>query len=180
MSSCTALASPSTDGGNVGLPPLLDGTVGSRRQLNQRVQRYLHPGRLFLRAAHEISVDAAKHGLVSDNEDVLATLQLHNDGLEADDDVAVGLATQVAVVVLVCISALEVLGVTLFNLGVGQSVTDTRVELIEGLPGELLVRQEAGSLDCSLEGGSPDGELGIACGVLDELRQLLSIELTAF
>lgn len=125
MSSGAALASPSTDGRDVGLPPLLDGTVGSRRQLDQRVQRYLHPRGLFLGAAHEISVDAAKHGLVSDNEYVLATLQLHNDGLEADDDVAVGLAAQVAVIVLVCISALEVLGEALFNLGVGQSITDT-------------------------------------------------------
>ncbi len=35
--------------------------------------------------------------LVSDDEDILLSLELHDDRLEADDDVSVGLATWVSV-----------------------------------------------------------------------------------
>jgi hypothetical protein len=64
---------------------------------------------------------------VGDNDDVLAALQLHDDGLQADDHVAVRLTAAVAVVVLVFVAGGEVLGVLLGNFLVGEAIADTRV-----------------------------------------------------
>ena len=70
-----------------------------------------------------------------DDEDVLGALQLHDDGLQADDDVAVALTTQVAVVVLVLISCLEILWEPLLDLRIRQAIADAGVELVKCFPG---------------------------------------------
>ena len=74
---------------DIRLEALFLGTVRPGRQLDERVQRYLHPGALLLRDVHVVSVDAPQHGLVRHDDDVLAALEFHDDGLEPDDDVAV-------------------------------------------------------------------------------------------
>lgn len=69
-----------------------------------------------------------------DDQDILRALQLHDDGLEADDDVAVRLASAVAVVVFVFIARGEVFGVLLLDVGVREAVADAGVELVECFP----------------------------------------------
>ena len=85
----TPLTPKRADGGNIRLEALLLGTVGPGRQLDERVQRHLHPRALLLRHVHVVSVDAPQDGLVRHDDDVLAALEFHDDGLEPDDDVAV-------------------------------------------------------------------------------------------
>lgn len=51
----------------------------------------------------------------------------------------------------------------IFDFLVGETVTDARVELVEGLPFELVIAfrgggEEAGRLDGAFEGRGPDGE----------------------
>lgn len=48
---------------------------------------------------------------VRDDDDVLASLQLHDDRFEPNNNVAIGLASSVAIVVFVVISGLKVFGV---------------------------------------------------------------------
>ena len=85
----TALASPRRHGLNSSLENLLIRSVRTRRQLDQRVQGHVEPRRFLLVLFHEVGVDAAQDGLVRDDEDVLAALQLHDYGLEPDYNVAV-------------------------------------------------------------------------------------------
>ena len=56
------------------------------------MERNLHPRALFLWHVHEICIDTPKDGLVRDNQDIFAAFKLHDDGFEADDDVAVRFA----------------------------------------------------------------------------------------
>ena len=65
-----------------------------------------------------------------DDQDILSTFQLHDDWLQPNDNVTIGFAAEVAIVVLVFISGAEVLGVTFFDFGVGEAVTDAAVELV--------------------------------------------------
>lgn len=85
----TAFSAPGTDGFDAGLVDLLLGAVRTRGQLDERVQGDVEPGGFLLVFFHEVGVDAAEDCLVRDDEDVLAAFQLHDDGLEADHDVAV-------------------------------------------------------------------------------------------
>jgi hypothetical protein len=62
---------------------------------------------------------------MSDDEDVLTTLQLHDDGLQTDDNITVALASAVAVVVFIIITSGEILGILLLDFGVGQAITHT-------------------------------------------------------
>ena len=169
-------------GGDISLEPLLLGPVRPRRQLDERMQRDLHPRALLLRHIHVVGVDAAQDRLVGDDDDVLAPFEFHDDGFEPDDDVAVGLAAPVAVVVLVVVARLEVFRVAVRNVLVREAVADARVQLVQGLPFELVVAlggggEEAGGLDGAFEGGGPDGELAvIADGGGDEVGQGAGVE----
>ena len=59
-----------------------------------------------------------------------------------------------------------------FYLGIGETVADARVELVQGLPSKLLEWQEASCLYGAFECGSPDCELPIASGLFDKLGEL--------
>ena len=113
---------------------LRDGPVRLRRQLHQRVQRDIHPGRLVLRDVHEVCIDASYDGLVRDDEDVFGAFEFHDDGFETDDDVAVGFAAAVPVVVFVFVAGREVVGVFGFDFSVGEAVADAGVEFIQSFP----------------------------------------------
>lgn len=182
----TAFTPKGADGRDVGLEALLLGGVCAGRQLDERVQGDLHPGALLLLDVHVVGVDAAEDGLVSDDDDVLAALELHDDGLEPDDHVAVRLPASIAVVVLVVVARLEVLRVDVRDLLVREAVAEARVELVQGLPFELVVAiwgrgEEAGRLDGALEGRGPDGELAVvADGGGDEFGERLGVEFAAF
>lgn len=67
---------------------------------------------------HEVREDAAHDGLVRDDEDVFGALEFHDDGLQADHDVAVRFAAAIAVVVFVGVARFEVVGVVGFDFGV--------------------------------------------------------------
>jgi hypothetical protein len=90
---------------------------------------------------------------VADDEYVLAALEFHYDGLETDDHVAVRLAAAVAVVVLVVVARREVVRVPVLDLLVRQPVADARVQLVEGLPLQLVVvlGEVPRRGDCALE-----------------------------
>lgn len=119
-----------------------------------------HPRRLRLRLLLVVRIDASQHRLMRDDQDVLRALQLHDDRLEADDDVAVRLTPAVAVVVLVLIARSKVLGVLLLDLGVCEAVADAGVELVECFPLQLVVvrGQMGAGGDCAAQGGRPDRE----------------------
>lgn len=150
-------------GGDIGLVALLVGAVGLGGQLDEGMQRHLHPGRALLGHVHEVSVDAAQHGLVGDDDDVLGPLELHDDGLEPDHEVAVRLAAAVAVVVLVVVARPEVVRVARLDVLVREPVAHARVQLVQRLPLELLVAlgQEPRRLDRALERRRPDRELAV-------------------
>ena len=174
------------DGRNISLEALLLGAVGAGRQLDERVQRHLHPRALLLRDVHVVGVDAAEDGLVRDDDDVLAALELHDDGLEPDDDVAVGFPAPVAVVVLVVVPRFEVLRVPVRDVLVREAVADPRVQFVQRLPFEFVVAfrgggEEAGRLDRAFEGRGPDCELAVvADGGSDEFGERAGVEFAAF
>lgn len=76
---------------------------------------------------------------MGDDEDVLGPLQLHDDGLQADYDIAIRLAAAVSVVVLVVIAGFKVFRVLVFDVGVREPVTNTSIQLIQSLPLELVI-----------------------------------------
>ena len=134
-----ALLPERADGGDVGVESTLIGAVGARRELDERVQRHLHPGGLLLGHVHVVGVDAAQHGLVGDDDDVLAALQLHDDGLEPDDHIAVALAATVPVIVFIVVARLEVLRVPISDLLVREAIAHARVQFVQCFPFELVV-----------------------------------------
>ena len=69
-----------------------------------------------------------------DDEDVFGAFEFHDDGFETDDDVAVGFAAAVPVVVFVFVAGGEVVGVFGFDFGVSQTVADAGVEFVESFP----------------------------------------------
>ena len=181
----TPLGPPGADGGDVGLEPLLLRPVRLGRQLHEGVQGDLHPRALALVQVVEVGEDAADDGLVRDDDDVLAALELHDDGLEADDDVAVALAAAVPVVVLVVVARAEVLGVLALNLLVRHAVADARLELVERLPLQLLPprlgREVARRLDRALQRRRPDGQRRVFGdpGLAHQARQGPRVQLAA-
>jgi hypothetical protein len=180
-----ALSAPGRDGGDIGLEALLLGAVGAGGQLEEGVEGNFHPGRLLLGNVHEVGVDAAQNGLVGDDDDVLAALEFHDDGLQADDHVAIRLTAAVAVVVLVFIAGGEVLRVLLGNFLVGEAIADAGVQFVEGLPFQLFEAgfclEVAGGLDGAAEGGGPNDDFGVGgnARLAEELWQLAGVGLAA-
>ena len=129
-----AFAAPGTHGWNIGFPALLVGAVRLGSELDESVQGHVHPRALRLILFHEIGIDAPQHSLMRDNENVFAAFQFHDDGLEADDHVSVRLSATVTVVVLVFIASRKVFRIPVLNLLICQTITHSRVKLIEGLP----------------------------------------------
>ena len=84
-----SLASPCTDGRDISLVPLFFCSICLGRKLDQGVQWHVHPRALGLILLHKIGVNASQNRLVGDDEDVLAALKLHDDGLKTDDHVAI-------------------------------------------------------------------------------------------
>ena len=97
------------------------------------------------------------------NDDILAALEFHDDGLQPNDDVAVAFAAAIAVIVFVVVAGAKVFRVLIFDFLIGEAVADAGVELVERFPFELVVAfgrlcEEAGGLDGAFEGRGPDGE----------------------
>ena len=57
---------------DIRLEALLLGTIRSRRQFDQRMQRDFHPRTLFLRDVHIIRINTSQDGLMRDDDDILA------------------------------------------------------------------------------------------------------------
>lgn len=134
-----------------------------------------------MRYIHEVGVDTAQNSLMGDDQDVLAPLQFHDDRLETYHNVAIRLATQIAVVKFVFVALFEIFGILVFDLSICQAVAYTRVKLVQGLPLQFLKGQEAGSLYRASQCRSPDSELpSITDRLPDELRQFLGVGLSTF
>ena len=182
----TPLTPKRADGGDIRLEPLFLRTIRPGRQLDERMQRHLHPRALLLRHIHVVGINAPQHRLVRHDDDVLAPFQLHDDGFEADDDVAVGFPAPVSVIVLVVVARFEVFGVAVGDFLVREAVADARVQFVQGLPFQLVVAlwgggEEAGRLDGAFEGGGPDCELAVvADGGSDQVGQRAGVEFAAF
>lgn len=100
------------------------------------------------------------------NDDVLASFQLHDDRLQADDDVSIAFAPAISVVVLVIVPSLKVFRVPLFNFRIRKAVADAGVKFVQGFPFELgitlgRVDEKACSLDGSLQCRCPDGKMAV-------------------
>lgn len=107
------------------------------------------------------------------DHNIFAPLQLHNNRLESDDHVAVGLPAPVAVVVFVVVAGAEVFGVAVFDFLVGEAVADAAVEFVQGFPFELGVAfgrggQEARRLDRAFERARPDREVPVVADGLGD------------
>lgn len=154
------LASPGAHSLNVRRSLLLISTVRAGGQLDESVERDGEPGAVLLVLLHEVGINAADDGLVTDDEDVLTALELHDDGFEADNYIAVGLTTTVAVVVLVLVARCKVLRVAIFDLLVCKAVANPGVELVKCLPLELVIVlwEKSCSRDRSLQSRGPDRE----------------------
>lgn len=156
------LHAPSRDRRNICLEASLISAERTRRKLDERMQGYLHPGALLLTHIVEVRVNATKDCLMGDDDDVLATLQLHDDGFETDHNVTIRLAATIAIVVFVVIASFEIFWIFFFDLLVSQSIADARVKLVERLPFKLVVAvlsEEAGSLNSPFESRGPDDQL---------------------
>lgn len=103
------------------------------------------------------------------DQDVFASLKLHDDGLQSDHHISVALSAKVSIVVLVRIPRLEVGRESFLNLRIGQTIADARVQLIERFPRQFLKGQEASSLRSPLECRGPDCQLTISRRLLDKL-----------
>lgn len=125
-------------GRNIRFEALFLGRIGPRGELDERVQRNFHPGRFLLRNIHIVRVNASQHSLVSDNQNILTPLELHDDGFETDDHVAVTLAATIPIVVLVIIPRFEVLRIPIRDLLVRQAVAYSGIKLVQSLPFELV------------------------------------------
>ena len=129
-----ALTPPRADSLDVSLVSLHLGPICPWCQLDQRVQRHGDPWAFFLRLLHKVRINAADDGLVRNDEDVLAALQFHYNGLKSGHHIAVAFTSPVPVVVLVFVARLEVIGVKVRYLLVRHTVANASVELVEGLP----------------------------------------------
>lgn len=152
------LSSPRADGRNIRLQSLFLRRVGFWREFDQRVKGHFHPRTLFLGYVHKVCVDAPEDCLMRDDQDVFAALELHDDGLQSDDDVAVRFTAQVAVVVFVFVALCKVFGVLFFDLCIREAVAYARVKFVQGFPFELLKRKEACCLDCTFQRRGPHCE----------------------
>ena len=181
----TPFASKCAHGRNVRLKALLLRTIRPRGQLDQRMQRHLHPGTLLLRHVHVIRVDTPQHGLVRHDDDILTALQLHDDRLKPDNNVAIRLSTPVAIIVFIVISRFEIFGVLVRNLLVRETVADARVQFVQGFPFELVVAfwgcvEKSSCLYCAFKGGGPDCKLAVVTdGGCDKVGKRTGVEFTA-
>lgn len=84
---------------------------------------------------------------MGDNQNILGAFELHNNGFQTDHDVTVGFTATISIVVFVVIAGLEIFGILFFDLGVGKTVADARVEFVERFPLKLVVGlgEETGS-----------------------------------
>lgn len=166
MLGSASLFSECAHGWNVSLVTLLLGTVSPRGEFNQRMQWNLHPRRFLLRHIHVVCVDAPQHRLMSDDDDVLASLQLHDDRLKPDDHVAITLPASVAIVVFIVITGPEVFRVLVGNFLVRQPIADAGIKLVESFPFQFVVtilrsRQEPRRLDGTFQSRGPDRQMTV-------------------
>lgn len=85
----SAFPSPGGHCWNVGFEALLLGTVCAGCQFDQCVERDFHPRALLLRHVVKVGVDTSQNSLVSDNDDVFAALELHDDRFQSNYDVSI-------------------------------------------------------------------------------------------
>lgn len=105
---------------------------------------------------------------MSDNQDVLLPLQLHDDRFQPDHHVSITFSTSISVVEFVFVARFVVLRVFLLQqlvnltymkglmfthlyLFIGHTVTYTRIQLIKRFPRLLLEREERACLLCPLQ-----------------------------
>lgn len=105
---------------------------------------------------------------MSNDENILTALQLHDDGLKTNNNITVGLSATIAVVVFIIVTGGKVLRELFLDFGVCETITDTSIKLIKSLPLKLIIGcwKETCSLVSALEGGGPDSEGSVILEVL--------------
>lgn len=98
------------------------------------------------------------------DNNVFASLELHDDRFKSDDNITVRFTSTVSIVILVLITGCKVLGITLLDLLVSKTVAYAGVKFIESLPLKLVIThffdEVTNSLMGTLESRCPDCELG--------------------
>lgn len=163
----TPLWPPRRDCRDIRLDLLHFHTICLGGQFHQSMQGDFHPWTSGLIDLHEVCENTADDGLVSDNQDIATSLKFHHDGFKTDDNVTVGLAATVAIVVFIGIAGGEIFGVHVVDFLVGETVAIAAVEFIEGFPFKFFPAKfgdgRGGGLVGTFEGTSPDGKGGV-CG----------------
>ena len=72
-------------------------------------------------------------------DDVLATFELHDDGLKTDDNVSITLTSSIPIIVLVFVSGLEVFWIPVFDLLISKAITNARIELVKCFPFKFII-----------------------------------------
>ena len=135
-------------------------SVSDGRELDDLMQRTLHVRQIHGVLIQEISQQTSHDCLVTDDEDVLLPLQLHDDWLETRDQVLIRFSPRISVVEFVLVSLGKVFRVLLLNLFISHLIADSGVDFIESLPGFSWRVDERRSLLSSLVMRSPNAKLG--------------------
>ena len=93
---------------------------------------------------------------MTNNQYVLLPLQFHNDWFQSYNDISITLPAAVPIIELVEVAASIIFWIYFRNFLVCHAIANSGVQLIEGFPLELVVRETSSSLDCSTECGRPD------------------------
>lgn len=161
----TSLPTPCRHRWDICLEALLSRSICFGCELHQRVKRNFQPWRLIGAGIHEIGIDASDDGLMGDDDDVVASLQLHDDWLQSNDHVTIGLSTPIPVIIFVLISRREILRIFLLDFTIRHPVAHARVQLVQSFPFELvplgLRLQISGSLNRSFQCRCPDHKLRV-------------------
>jgi hypothetical protein len=89
---------------------------GPRCQLNDNMKRDCQIGQLFMALVLKVCQDGSQYCLMPDDEDVFLSFQLHDDGLEAKDQVSIRFTIRIAVMKLVLVSGCKVVRIALLKI----------------------------------------------------------------
>jgi hypothetical protein len=118
--------------------PFLAG-IRSRGELDDGVERDLEIRKALEGVIHKVGVQAPEDGLVSNDQDVLLSFQIHEHGFQALNYIPVRLAILVPVVVLIVIALGKIFRELFLDLFVCQRICLAGFEFVQCLPSEFFV-----------------------------------------
>jgi len=126
--------------------PLLAG-IGSGGELDDGMEGDFEVGESLEGVIHKVGVEASEDGLVSNDQDIFLSFQIHEHRFQTLNNIPIGLAILVSVVVLVVVALGKVVGELFLDLFVRQCISLAGLEFVQCLPGELFVGEMFGGGD---------------------------------